>query len=348
MTPPPATILAQFFPNPQPVKITPLGNGLINDTFLLHFPDRRWVLQRINPQVFPHPEKIIHNLGKLQTHPGNQKTPLKIPALLPTRNDGYLAYDQQQTPWRVMEFIENSESRETITSLTEAAHVGVALAQFHRQFHSLDVKELEDSLLVFHDTPLYLAHYDRVCARQKPKSVNQEQAFCLEFIDQYRDKALRLEQARQQGVLCHRVTHGDPKLNNFLFERNSDRIIALIDLDTVKPNLIHYDIADCVRSCCQTASHRFDLKLAKALLHPYLQQAKSLLSPSDIDYLYPAIELLPFELGLRFFTDHLQGNHYFKVDYPDHNLDRACHQFSLCQHIQQHQDTLKAVIDAAV
>jgi Ser/Thr protein kinase RdoA (MazF antagonist) len=344
---PPDTVLRQFFPEQQPEKITPLGNGLINDTFLLHFPEQYWVLQRINQYVFPYPEKIIHNLIQLQAHLSNQESSLKIPALLVSSHGSYLAYDDQQAPWRVMEFIEDSESRETISSLTEAGHVGQALAQFHRQFQTLEIKTLHDSLPGFHNTPGYLKHYDQVVRQKKSKPASQKLTFGQEFIENYRDKATLLENARQQGILKQRVTHGDPKLNNFLFKQNSPQIIALIDLDTVKPNLIHYDIADCVRSCCQTPHHQLDLDLAKQLLEHYLHQAKPLLSCADIDYLYPALELVPFELGLRFLTDYLENNRYFKVDYPDQNLDRAINQFLFCSNIQQHCQELKAFIQQA-
>ena len=345
MIQPPASILARFFPDQHPEKIAPLGNGLINDTFLLHFPARRWVLQRINRHVFPHPDKIIHNLVCLQEHAGNWQNGLKIPALSATREGSWLAYDERHAPWRVMEFIEDSESRETIKSSAEAANVGKALAQFHLQFHTVDINTLEDSLPGFHITPLYLKHYDEVSAKRKPKPDHLQTKFCLEFIEHYRGNADCLEQARQQGWLTPRVTHGDPKLNNFLFKKNSNQIIALIDLDTVKPNLIQYDIADCVRSCCQTADHKLDLTLARHLLQHYLQQAKPLLTPEDIDYLYPAIELLPFELGLRFFTDYLDGDRYFKTRYPDQNLDRAVNQFRFCAAIGQHSNELKKLIN---
>ncbi len=346
MNQPPSSILAQFFPDQSPPHISPLGNGLINDTYLLRFPERRWVLQRINRHVFPHPEKIIHNLIRLEAHLEKHPAWLKIPSLLPDCNGRYLAYDQQQNPWRVMEFIEDSESRETITSLAEAASVGEALAQFHRQFHRLDVNELEDSLPGFHQTPLYLKQYDQTVARQHSIQSNPKAVFCREFIEQCRNKANTLEDARQQGLIKARVTHGDPKLNNFLFNRNSTQVVALIDLDTVKPNLIQYDIADCIRSCCRTETQQLNLPLAKLLLQHYLQAAQSLLSPADIEFICPALELLPFELGLRFYTDYLSGNHYFKTDYPEQNLDRARHQFLFCSSLQRHQPALTTFIQS--
>ncbi|WP_198245608.1 phosphotransferase enzyme family protein [methane-oxidizing endosymbiont of Gigantopelta aegis] len=339
-------VIAAFFPDRPAPGITPLGHGLINTTFRLDWPDSSWVLQRINTQVFPQPEKIMHNLLCLQNH--LQKSPepaaLVFPTFRTTPQGALLHYDTENQPWRVMSYIKNSETRDSIRSTAEAANVGNALAQFHRQFANLPVNALHDTLPGFHITPQYLAHYEQVMQEHSPPSRTGDDLFCQQFIARHRSLALMLEQARSQAVLQPRITHGDPKLNNFLFRTNSNQVCALIDLDTVKPGLLLHDIADCVRSVCQTPDQHLDLVLLKALLGNYLQSIQDVLTPADMDYMYPAIALLPFELGLRFFTDYLQGNVYFSVDYPQQNLQRSLYQFRLCQDILEKREAIERLI----
>ncbi len=341
-----AAVLAAFFPDRSEPGITPLGHGLINATFRLDWPDSSWVLQRINTHVFPHPEKIMHNLQCLQNHlqKRSEAAELIFPTLRTTQQGALLHYDAENQPWRVMAYIKNSETRESIRSTAEAASVGKALAQFHRQFANLPVDALHDTLPGFHITPQYLAHYDQVIQNHLPPPHADDYLFCQQFIAQYRNLASVLEQARSQAVLQPRITHGDPKLNNFLFRTNSNQVCALIDLDTVKPGLLLHDIADCVRSVCQTPDQHLDLVLLKALLGNYLHSIQDVLTPADMGYMYPAIALLPFELGLRFFTDYLQGNVYFSVDYPQQNLQRSLHQFRLCQDILEKREAIERLI----
>jgi hypothetical protein len=130
--------------------------------------------------------------------------------------------------------------------------------------------------------------------------------------------------------------------------------VALVDLDTVKPGLIHYDIGDCLRSCCNPAGEetldleavRFDLDLCRDVLSGYLAAASGLLTAADYDHLYAAIRLISFELGLRFFTDHLAGDVYFRVDHPGHNLQRALVQFRLTESIEAQEGQIGGLIEA--
>lgn len=169
--------------------------------------------------------------------------------------------------------------------------------------------------------------------------------YCAEFIARFQHIADDLEAAKQQGLLTLRVIHGDPKLNNFLFDRHRKKIVSLIDLDTVKPGLVHYDIGDCLRSCCHIAEPvGFDLDICTALLKSYLAEAGAFFTEHDYHYLYPAIRLIPFELGLRFYTDYLEGNRYFKVMEPEQNLQRATNQFRLCESIMAQETAIKNLV----
>jgi Ser/Thr protein kinase RdoA (MazF antagonist) len=330
--------IAQEFSGGQSIKsVTGLGNGLINDTFQIVTDASAFVLQRINQQVFPQPELLISNLQQLGKHISQQApvaARLKIPKVLLTGKQQGFFQDQELQFWRALELIPSAESREQLSKQTEAEQVGFALAHFHRLCSTLPTEQLHDTLPGFHITPNYFQQY--LTLFQAPLACKKDKQFdyCQTFIENFRDNIDTLENAKQQGLLIERVIHGDPKLNNFLFQTNSDKIVSLIDLDTVKPGLVHYDIGDCLRSCChKPENNNFELDYCATILSSYLQEAGVFFTPADYDFLYDAILLIPFELGLRFFSDYLAGNIYFKVKATDQNLQRAVAQFQLCESI---------------
>ncbi len=325
-------------------EVTPLGNGLINDTYLVATPSSSFVLQRINRTVFPAPEQIMANLITLNQHVAQKSGTsviLQIPKVLKTGDNNALYQDQNGDYWRALSFIADTESIEIISTISEAEQAGFALGHFHRLLSDLNPLLLHDTLPGFHITPQYLKHYHQIL-QQPAKSGN---SYCTEFIARFQHIADDLEAAKQQGLLSLKVIHGDPKLNNFLFDKHSRKVVSIIDLDTVKPGLVHYDIGDCLRSCCYTAEPvGFDLDICAALLKSYLTEAGAFFTEHDYQYLYSAIRLIPFELGIRFYTDYLEGNRYFKVAEPEQNLHRATVQFRLCENIMFQEKTIKNLI----
>ncbi|HEX9714588.1 MAG TPA: aminoglycoside phosphotransferase family protein, partial [Desulfurivibrionaceae bacterium] len=154
-----------------------------------------------------------------------------------------------------------------------------------------------------------------------------------------------------RGELHPCPIHGDPKLANILFSRDTGRAVSLIDLDTVKPGLLHYDLGDCLRSCCNPAGEEapltevsFNLAYCSAILRGYLPQVAPFFSVADYHYIYDAVRLIAFELGLRFFSDHLAGDIYFKVKRPGQNLQRAMIQFALCQSIEAQENEIRNIV----
>lgn len=327
---------------PTITSIAPLGQGLINDTFLVSTPTDCFVLQRINRQVFPEPEHIMANLCQLNQHIQQKTSQLQLPKLLNTRTQQPFFRDDLGDVWRALSFIANSESLTQLDNLDIAAQIGFALGQFHCLVSDLNPALLYDTLPSFHIAPDYLHQYQQVL---RQPTVLPEHAGCKAFIDHYQHFTDDLEIAKQQGLLKLRVIHGDPKLDNFLFDKHSSKVLSLIDLDTVKAGLVHYDIADCLRSCCHDkTTDAFSLTICQAILVQYLQETAVFFSEHDYAYLYSAIRLLPFELGLRFYTDYLQGNRYFKVTDAKQNLQRAIAQFRLCISIRQQETALKQLI----
>lgn len=195
-------------------------------------------------------------------------------------------------------------------------------------------------------------HYEDVSPRTGDRARSREVRAGLDFVAARRHAAGVLEQARQSGVLTTRTMHGDPKLSNILFDAATGQAVALVDLDTVQPGLVHYDLGDCLRSCCNTAGEQpaaharveFDLDICHGILQGYLGEARRFLAAADYAYLQAAIRLIPLELGIRFLTDHLQGDVYFKTDAPEQNLQRAMTQFQLTLSIERRAHRIGRII----
>ena len=365
-------IAQQFAQGNEVDAIAPLGNGNINSTYLvttqLDASPLRFVLQRVNAQVFPKPELVIQNMAALCEHlrksPQTLPRRWETPQIMPTQQGAHFWRDESGEYWRAISFIEGSHVRETVEDADHAKEVGYGLAMFHRLISTLSADKLADTLPGFHITPSYLSNYEQVIAaadstqalidsanRSGDKEQIEQAQFCLSFVEKRKDWAHVLEKAKEDGHLRLRPIHGDPKVNNILLSDRGEAL-SLIDLDTIKPGLVHYDIGDCLRSGCNRLGEEtsdwqqvtFDTELAKAMLQGYLSLASDFLTEQDYDYLYDAIRLIAFELGLRFFTDYLAGNVYFKVNHPTHNLTRALVQFKLTESIEQQAETLKAII----
>ncbi len=354
-------IAKQFFPAEKVRDVQPWGNGNVNDTFLvtLDTPQASFILQRINTNVFRQPELVMQNLRLCTEHISQrrQESALlksdrrwEMPKVQLT-HDGQEGYvDAEGNFWRGLSFIEG-ESFDTIKNTNLAQEVGYALGMFHNLLSDLPTEKLADTLPGFHITPLYLQQYDQVLEKVEIE-ISTEVAYGLKFISDRRIWVEVLENAKQQGKLPLRAIHGDPKVNNVMVDRSTGQAISIIDLDTVKPGLVHYDIGDCLRSGCNPTGEEtqnwqnvhFEVDLCQAILRGYFLLAKGFLKENDYEYIYNAIHLITFELGLRFFSDYLAGNVYFKVKYPEHNLARALVQFKLTESIESQEDAIQAII----
>lgn len=346
-------ISEEFKLNDTVSSVRTYGNGLINDTYRVETANGlRVILQRLNSQVFHQPELILTNLRTLLEHARSQdKAGLRFPALYQTHHGRDFVVDEAGGLWRALEFIADSRSLNKLSNVNQAQEVGAALGRFHTLLHELPIGRLHTTLPDFHVTPAYLKRFDEVLQEsQVSHSVALRNA--LTFVETRRDFCAVLEEARETGLLHLRATHGDPKLDNFLFNTEATQIVAVIDLDTVQPGLLQVDVADCLRSSCNRLGEtpddphavRFDLPMARAILHGYLSEARGLYNEAELEYLVEAICLIPFELGLRFLTDHFAGDSYFKVTQPGQNLVRAQAQFRLTEDIERQENNLRAII----
>ena len=331
-------------------SVEPHGDGLINHTFLVTAARVRYILQRINDLVFPDPERIMSNLSLLARHFSTCADPgIRLPTLIPARDGRPLVRDEQGGVWRLMEFIRNTRVLNRIDDLDQAREVGRILGRFHVDVGDLPVDRFAVTLPGFHVTPGYLAKFEAILEKGVPDHVGGLTP-SIKFVMERRTGIDVLEKARRQRRIPVRVIHGDPKLDNILFDRGTGRAVSLIDLDTVQPGLVHYDVGDCLRSCCgrrggsAEGGGSFDLDLCRAVLEAYAAETRNLLLSSEIELLVDAIRLIPFELGLRFLTDHLEGDRHFRVTERGQNLVKARAQLALVADIESKEREIRGVV----
>lgn len=342
-------------------EIREFGTGNINDTFLVSTSApaaRKFILQRLNTTVFPEPVLVMKNIRTVTDH--IRKEVDQFPAtgrrwetleILTTSDQADYWIDPAGSFWRATSFIDGTESSDIVRNIEHAREVGFALGMFHSLLSNLPCEKLGDTLEGFHVTPVYLERYDRICFG-KPPPLSARVRFCMDFIERRRGIVGVLEEARAVGKLHSRPVHGDPKVNNILMDKVTGLAVAVVDLDTVKPGLIHHDIGDCLRSCCNPLgeetedweSVQFEPDLCRAILKGYFSVARGFITEEDVRYMFDAIRLISFELGLRFFTDYLAGNLYFKVGYGEQNLARALVQFKLAESIEYLEIPVRAII----
>ena len=369
-------IAGHFYPSEQIQAIEAIGSGNVNDTFLVRLENGSghrgdaFVMQRLNTQVFAKPELVMGNLIALGSHvqqrmaaglPELRGRRWEVPEVVFTRPDTPLQpshwVEHAGEFWRSITYIGAAVTHDVVVDQVHAREVGYGLGMFHRLIHDLPVDHLADTLEGFHVTPAYLSRYDYVLDSwldrvDAGEVTDARLASALAFVAEGRDGADVLEAACDRGELKRRPIHGDPKINNVMIDETSGQAVGLIDLDTVKPGLVHYDIGDCLRSSCNPAGEeagdldavRFDLSLCRSILEGYFSVARPFLSDADLLYLPACIRLIPFELGLRFLTDHLDGDRYFKVSRHGHNLDRALVQFTLMRSIEDQFEALQDLV----
>ena len=297
------TIVAkQFKPDTKIVRIERYGSGNINSTYLVTL-DRQppFILQRLNTKVFCQPELVMDNICILSDLVGQKLNQFnidrdrrwQIPQVLSTTQNQNHYVAEDGSFWRGMTFIDNSQSFDTIQDSQHAQEIGYGLGMFHRSVDEIPPTQLADTLKGFHITPSYLKHYHDVTAARKIEP-SDEVDYCYKFISDRPQLPYVLENAKASGELKLRTIHGDPKINNIMIDCSTGKAVAMIDLDTVKPGLIHYDIGDCLRSGCNVLGEEtenwqevtFEPELARSILKGYLEIARDFLTENDYKYIY--------------------------------------------------------------
>ena len=329
------------------------GSGLINETFLCRFSEsagvRNYILQHINKSVFKRPDLVMENVAIVTEHlqarlraEGVADPASVTPALVPTRDGRSHHVDGEGEYWRVFHFIETGEVFDIVADDGHAYEVGRGLGRFQALVADLPPGQLHDTLPGFHHTPIYLSGLDEAVRKDLPGRLAGAQAE-VDFARGRRQLAPILTDLVETGRIPVRVVHNDPKVNNVLIDRATGKALCMLDLDTVKPGIVHFDFGDCVRSAANPAGEDaadldsvvFDRSRYKALREGYMSEASSFLTQQEIDLLPLSVRIITFELGIRFLTDHLNGDAYFRTRFSGHNLHRARVQFRLLESMEE-------------
>ncbi len=351
-----STALGAFIDDPDRIEtVVPLGAGNINDTFLV----RRTalpalVIQRINQTVFPDPVCVATNgalvCGHLQTRSSKvlpASARIRFPNVIETVDGGIYCEDRYGFVWRCLSYIDGTVSYRQLSNRQQPVEIGRVLGSFHALLSDFDISLLCEPLPGFHDLQGYReAYLTALSLNRRPLGAAFD--YCRDAVEKRLDEPDLISLAREQQVRAA-VIHADPKLDNFLFDINSGRAESLIDLDTVSRGLVAMDLGDCLRSLGNPAGEKgaesrvcFDVEVVRLLLDGYRQ--KAMLRESDRNLLYEGVRLLTYELGLRFFTDYLAGDRYFKISRRDENLHRAVVQFKLLESIEEQRSAIEAAV----
>ncbi len=348
---PPQEVIRSYCLDSASVEIRSLGEGSINDTFLVHTKERSLVLQRINDTVFPDPGILINNLLHLSHYLSSLPAPpeqhWQDVTLIPALNGSPAIYDKKGAFWRALSYIENSICFSRAETTLQAEQTGWALGHFHKRVTGLDVAKMQVPLPGFHDLGTYLTQYDQLIINTDIKT-SSEISRCHKAITNHREEALHLEKMYSQSNWQRRIIHADPKIANVLFDQKNGLAISLIDLDTVGPGLLQHDIGDCLRSVCNSGGEEghldtisFDLTLCEAALYGYFKASGTLLKACDKELICDGLKAITYELGLRFFMDYLQGGNYFKCNTPEETFEKALVQFTLLRDIIEKEASIR-------
>lgn len=340
----------------------PYGKGHINDTYRVTFVEeectKRYILQKMNHHIFKNPAELMENISGVTSWLKQKITeaggdPERETLNLVETRDGKTYYvDDQGEYWRSYIYIEDATSYDLVKDDHDFYQSAVAFGHFQRLLADYPVEKLHETIADFHNTvKRFETFQDTVKADvcQRAAGVQDEIAFVMER----EPLAHTLCDLQEQGKIPLRVTHNDTKLNNIMIDNQTGKGICVIDLDTVMPGLSVNDFGDSIRFGASTAEEdepdlskvSFDLHLFEVYVKGFLEGCEGALTDIEMDMLPMGAMLMTFECGMRFLTDYLDGDHYFKVHREGHNLDRCRTQFKLVKDMEEKLPQMKAIVE---
>ena len=351
-------IARQFKIPGQLSSVVPHGTGHINDTYCATFRhpeiEQRVILQRINANIFKNPVALMENIQRVTTHlsaqiSGRSDNAHRSLTLISARDGHPWLVDEEGRYWRAYYFIDNARSYDTVESAEQAFQAAKAFGSFQRRLADLPSPRLHETIPDFHHTPKRLATLERAITADTANRAAMSRAE-IDFALARRSMVSALLDAN----LPERVTHNDTKLNNVLLDDATGEAICVIDLDTVMPGLAPYDFGDMVRTTTSPAKEdELDLSkvamqfpLFESLVRGYLDGAADFLTKQEKEFLVLAGKLITFEQGIRFLTDFLAGDTYYKTHRDLHNLDRCRTQFKLVDSIERQEERMNQLVNS--
>ncbi|MCG2679429.1 MAG: aminoglycoside phosphotransferase family protein [Kiritimatiellae bacterium] len=344
------------------VDAVPYGNGHINDTYLVQWQvngkPANTIQQRINHVVFKNPPHLMDNIirvtghlqGKLNGTPGHNANRETL-IVIPTRSNHSYFQDADGNYWRMYVFVQDAITVDVCSNPVQAFEASKAFGNFQAQLADLPGGRLHDTIPYFHHTPRRFQTLEDAIQKDscnRCAAARKEIDFCLA----HRPMASIITNLIENGHMPERITHNDTKINNVMIDNRTGQGVCVIDLDTVMTGCALYDFGDMVRTMPATSEEderdlnkvTLDIGLFEALTRGYLEGARSFLSSIETEHLVVAGRVITLTIGIRFLTDYLLGDVYFKIHRPDHNLDRARVQFKMIESMEQSETAMNAVV----
>lgn len=355
------SIVSQFSLKGEFVSADSTGNGHINDTFKITMNDKgvqtNYILQRINQFVFKKPEELMDNMIRVTEHirkkvlEQGENADERCINLYPSSLGKKWYLDKTGNYWRLYRFVENAIGYETAPSPAIVYEAGKAIGQFQSWLADIPGGPMYETIPFFNHPVFLVDRFKEVLA----KDSHHRAAQAKELIDLVLAKAYdmqKLYRLGQEGLLPVRISHNDTKINNILMDPQTNKAICIIDLDTIMSGFALNDFGDSVRTSCNSGAEDdpnldnvgINLDNFEAFTRGYLSKAKSFLTQTEVDNLAFSAMLYPFLIGLRFITDYLEGDVYFKIHHEHHNLQRAKAQFKLMSDIESKFDIMEQLV----
>ena len=359
----PSSVLSDYFNVDNILDVLPYGNGHINKTYLVVFPTCKYIIQKINDNVFENPFAVTHNIELVTNHirkkviyDGKDERTCVLNNVLTKYGQSMAIVNNDY--WRCTRFIEEGITYEQTNDPKIFEEAGVAVGQFQRHVDSLNSRLLVDTIKHFHDTPyrynyfLDIVKIDRV---NRANNCKKE----IEYINNNKKNINIIVKLLNEKKIPRRVTHNDTKLNNIMIDKKTNKALGLIDLDTVMNGSLLYDYGDALRiGASKTREDEVNLnlvginyKMFKAFSKGYLKEVKGIIKDEEIKHLIDGYFLMCFEVGLRFLTDYIDGDHYFtlssdvKQSRPHINLERARNQLKLAYEVNLNRNKLTNILN---
>lgn len=360
-------IISKFSIGGGSYSFKPFGSGHINDTYLVYDHKTesackneglhdKYLLQRINHEVFKDVKGLMQNMH-LVTSDLKKKLScadeeiFTTVSIIPTHQGDLFYKDDQGSYWRVQTFIPNSISYDRVTSEKQAFEAGYAFGMFQRLLSDMDVSSLKETIPDFHNMEYRFSNLQKAIQRDivgRKSSVTEE----INFAMQRKASMENLYQKVRNGEVPIRITHNDTKFNNVLLDQETQKAICIIDLDTVMPGVVWYDFGDSIRTIVNTAEEdeadvdkvEVDISYFNAFSQGYLKETAPFLTSLEVDQLAFSSQYMTFIMGLRFLTDYISGDVYYKTKHEHHNLQRARAQFRLVSRMEKKAQEMQDMV----
>ena len=344
-------LIKNFLPNDNILSVKKIETGNINETYLVTLLEShdKFILQKINKNVFSEPHKVMSNITKVTNHlKEKQKNVLKV---IETSDGHSYFLDKNLEYWRCYKYIENTSSVNRTDDLETIFYTGKAFGEFHRLMLDFDATQLHVIIDDFHNTKKRFNDFEKAISDDlvdRVKLARNE----IEYLLYNKKRAMILCDLREHNILPLRVTHNDTKCSNVLFDKSSKTSIAVIDLDTVMPGLLADDFGDGARSICSSTCEddtdyenvKFCIDKFNYYCRGYFSETDRIMTAGERQTIHYGIYTITAELATRFLADYLNGDKYFKTTIKDHNLIRARNQISLLKSIENNFDKIQSIV----